>query len=95
MTITMIVQMQISGQTAPNNQMKVLTYILPAMLFVFFNNIASGLSLYYMIYNVLSIAQQMLINKQIDHAKLMGSIDKKAGKELEKATKPNKRTPKE
>jgi YidC/Oxa1 family membrane protein insertase len=95
MTITMIVQMQISGQTAPNNQMKVLTYILPAMMFVFFNNIASGLSLYYMIYNVLSIAQQMLINKQIDHAKLMGSIDKKAGKELEKSTKPNKRTPKE
>jgi YidC/Oxa1 family membrane protein insertase len=95
MTITMIVQMQISGQTAPNNQMKVLTYILPAMLFVFFNNIASGLSLYYMIYNVLSIAQQMLINKQIDHAKLMGSIDKKAGRELEKATKPKKRTQKE
>lgn len=95
MTITMIVQMQISGQTAPNNQMKVLTYILPAMMFVFFNNIASGLSLYYMIYNVLSIAQQMLINKQIDHAKLMGSIDKKAGRELEKATKPNKRTLKE
>jgi len=95
MTITMIVQMQISGQTAPNNQMKVLTYILPVMMFVFFNNIASGLSLYYMIYNVLSIAQQMLINKQIDHAKLMGSIDKKAGKELEKSTKPNKRTPKE
>jgi YidC/Oxa1 family membrane protein insertase len=95
MTITMIVQMQISGQTAPNNQMKVLTYILPAMLFVFFNNIASGLSLYYMIYNVLSIAQQMMINKQIDHAKLMGSIDKKVGKEMEKSTKPKKRTPKE
>jgi len=95
MTITMIVQMQISGQTAPNNQMKILTYILPVMLFVFFNNIASGLSLYYMIYNVLSIAQQMLINKQIDHAKLMGSIDKKAGRELEKATKPNKRMLKE
>ncbi len=95
MTITMIVQMQISGQTAPNNQMKVLTYILPAMLFVFFNNIASGLSLYYMIYNLLSIGQQMLINKQIDHAKLMGSIDKKAGRELEKTTKPNKRTPKQ
>ncbi len=94
MTITMIVQMQISGQTAPNNQMKVLTYILPAMLFVFFNNIASGLSLYYMIYNLLSIGQQMMINKQIDHAKLMGSIDKKAGKELEKSTKPNKRAPK-
>jgi YidC/Oxa1 family membrane protein insertase len=95
MTITMIVQMQISGQTAPNNQMKVLTYILPAMLFVFFNNIASGLSLYYMIYNILSIAQQMLINKQIDHAKLMGSIDKKAGKELEKSNKAKQRAPKE
>jgi len=62
---------------------------------VFFNNIASGLSLYYMIYNLLSIGQQMMINKQIDHAKLMGSIDKKAGKELEKSTKPNKRTAKE
>jgi YidC/Oxa1 family membrane protein insertase len=91
MTITMIVQMQISGQTAPNNQMKVLTYIMPAMLFVFFNNIAAGLSLYYMIYNVLSIGQQMLINKQIDHAKLMGTIDKKAGKEIEKVEREKKR----
>ncbi len=94
MTITMIIQMQISGQTTPNAQMKVLTYILPAMLFLFFNNIASGLSLYYMVYNVLSIGQQMLINKQIDHAKLMGTIDKKAGKEIEKTEKEKKKRPK-
>lgn len=87
MTATMVWQMMISGQAASNPQMKVLNYILPAMMFLFFNNIASGLSLYYMIYNVLSIGQQLLVNKQIDHAKLMGTIDKKTAKSVMKGKK--------
>lgn len=87
MTATMVWQMMISGQAASNPQMKVLNYILPAMMFLFFNNIASGLSLYYMVYNILSIGQQLLVNKQIDHAKLMGTIDKKSAKTLTKGKK--------
>lgn len=46
---------------APN--MKVFMYIMPVMLLFFFNNFASGLSLYYLVFNVLSIGQQAYINR--------------------------------
>ncbi len=84
MTATMVVQMKVSGQgnTAPNPALKMMQYVLPVMLLVIFNRLSSGLSLYYLIYNVLSIAQQMVINKQVDHVKLMESVDKKKAKEM-------------
>ncbi len=53
------------GATAGGPNMKAFTYILPFILLFVFNNFAAGLSLYYLVYNVLSVAQQALINKQI------------------------------
>lgn len=88
MTASMVVQMKISGQAAAtggaNPMMKVFQYVLPVMLLFIFNTLSSGLSLYYLIYNTLSIGQQMLINKQIDHVSLMESVDKKKAKEMRK-----------
>jgi YidC/Oxa1 family membrane protein insertase len=85
MTVSMVIQFKVSGQGgAGNPQMKVLQYIFPVMLLVIFNRFASGLSLYYLIYNVLSIAQQFMINKKIDHVKMMEGIDKKKAREMEK-----------
>jgi YidC/Oxa1 family membrane protein insertase len=87
MTASMVWQMKISGQGgAANPQMKIFTYVLPVMLLVMFNNFASGLSLYYLLYNLLSIGQQYMINKKIDHAKLMADI--------EGGSKPKKKTTK-
>jgi YidC/Oxa1 family membrane protein insertase len=83
MTLSMVVQMKISGQAgASNPQMKVFQYVLPLVLLFFFNTLSSGLSLYYLVYNVLSIGQQFMINKQIDHVKLMETVDKKKAKEM-------------
>lgn len=88
MTAAMVVQMQVSGQGgAANPQMKILQYVFPVMLLVIFNRFASGLSLYYLVYNVLSIAQQFMINKKIDHVKMMEGIDKKKAREMEKEQK--------
>lgn len=85
MTISMIVQMQISGQGgAANPQMKILQYVFPVMLLFIFNQLSSGLSLYYLVYNVLSIGQQFMINKKIDHVKMMEGIDKKKSREIAK-----------
>ena len=86
MTATMVVQMRVSGQgnTASNPALKMMQYVLPVMLLVIFNRLSSGLSLYYLVYNALSIAQQLLINKQMDHVKLMESVDKKKAKEMKK-----------
>ncbi len=55
------------GSNMPN--MKALQYIFPFMLLFIFNNFAAGLSLYYLIYNVMSIGQQLLIYRQIDKEK--------------------------
>lgn len=74
MAAAMVVQSKVSGGANTGGggmmaqQMKMMQYFFPIMLFVFFNKFASGLSLYYLIFNVLSIAQQMYINKQT-HAK--------------------------
>tara|TARA_B100000575_G_scaffold74290_1_gene57914 strand:+ start:21934 stop:23733 length:1800 start_codon:yes stop_codon:yes gene_type:complete len=50
-----------SGVMAQN--MKIMQYILPIMMLFIFNRFASGLSLYYLIFNVLSIVQQYYINR--------------------------------
>jgi len=71
MTASMIAQMKFSGgsamgggpSTAGAPNMKAFTYIMPLVLLFVFNSFASGLSLYYLVYNVLSIFQQMYINK--------------------------------
>lgn len=81
MTGSMVAQMKFSGGMgggaspagAPN--MKVFMYFMPVMLLFIFNNFASGLSLYYLVYNVLSIGQQYLIKKQIDKDELVKSIE--------------------
>ncbi len=80
MTASMILQMRISGGmstgTAPAGapNMKPLMYMMPVMLLFVFNNFASGLSLYYLIYNLLSIGQQYMINKKTDSEKIRKEV---------------------
>lgn len=75
MSAAMFFQSKVSGGmsagAAPSGgpNMKVFMYIIPFVLLFVFNNFASGLSLYYLVYNVLSIAQQGLINKQMANKK--------------------------
>lgn len=75
MSAAMFFQTKVSGGmsagAAPSGgpNMKVFMYIIPFVLLFVFNNFASGLSLYYLVYNVLSIAQQALINKQMANKK--------------------------
>lgn len=77
MTGAMFVQSNLTGGMGSpgggpgGGQMAALKYIFPVMLLFIFNNFAAGLSLYYLIYNVVSILQQLLINKQLDQEKAM------------------------
>ena len=84
MTAAMMVQSKLTGGMSGGGgsspmagQMKVLQYIFPIMLLFIFNNFAAGLSLYYLIFNVLSIIQQFFIKRS-----LHGDKD---GKEVAKA----------
>jgi len=64
MGLSMIAQMKISMQPGTNNaQMKMMMYMMPAVFFFFFNRLPSGLSLYYLAFNVFSIAQQQWVNR--------------------------------
>lgn len=70
MTLSMMLQSKLTagasggGSSSPMaQQMKIMQYFLPVMLLFVFNNFASGLSLYYLIFNLLSIVQQLYINK--------------------------------
>ncbi len=79
MGLSMFVQMKVSmsGSTAMGGQQKVIMYMMPVMFFVFFNRFPSGLSLYYLGFNFLSIIQQRLVNKQVHDAAVAGPADPK------------------
>jgi YidC/Oxa1 family membrane protein insertase len=48
----------------PNPQAKMMAYVLPVMMTVFFLNLASGLNLYYAVQNLTAIPQQWLISNE-------------------------------
>ena len=67
------------------SQMKIMTYLMPVMMLFFFNSYAAGLSLYYLIANVITIGQQYAIRKWIVdedklHAKIQANKTKKKKK---------------
>ena len=48
----------------PNPQMKMMLYIMPVMMTVLFLKFASGLNLYYLVSNLVSIPQQWFVAKE-------------------------------
>lgn len=71
--ITMFFSQRIS---ATDNQQKMLTYTLPIIMTVFFLNFPSGVVLYWLTYNVLSLGQQYIIKRNIHNE--IGKKDVKA-----------------
>lgn len=80
---------QKSQPTQSNPAMKYIVYFLPVFLLVFLNNYASGLSLYYLVSNLLSISQNMVIRKFIDDDKLLQDMrdSQKKGKKKKSGKK--------
>lgn len=90
MTAAMFVQTKLTGSvggmggggsSAGGPNMKAFTYVLPFILLFVFNNFAAGLSLYYLVYNVLSAAQQLIIKKQTNPPEVdtKGKVSQKKG----------------
>ncbi|MEI6692103.1 MAG: membrane protein insertase YidC [Chlorobium sp.] len=63
MAVTVFVQQKITPTAQTNEQMKIMVYMFPAMMLLFFNNMPAGLGLYYLMFNIFSVAQQFYINK--------------------------------
>ena len=64
MGLSMAVQMQFTPTGGSGAQAKIFMYVMPVFISVIFNKFASGLSLYYLCYNVLTAVQQKLIARQ-------------------------------
>jgi YidC/Oxa1 family membrane protein insertase len=72
MTVLMVIQQKMSGSGAAANpqqaqQQKMMLWLMPAMMFFLFYQFPSGLVLYYLVFNLLTILQQKyVINKQVE-----------------------------
>jgi YidC/Oxa1 family membrane protein insertase len=65
MAVTVFLQQKITPTTQTNEQMKIMLWMFPAMMLLFFNNMPAGLGLYYLMFNIFSIAQQAYINASV------------------------------
>jgi YidC/Oxa1 family membrane protein insertase len=76
--------MQQSSQPGMPN-MKVIMYFAPVVMLIFFNNYASGLSLYYFISNLITIGIMLVIKHVIiDEEKILAKIEEKKKKPKKK-----------
>ncbi|MBI2619108.1 MAG: membrane protein insertase YidC [Ignavibacteriales bacterium] len=75
MGITTFIQQKM---TVKDPRQKAMVWMMPVMMTLLFNGFPSGLNLYYFVFNLLSIGQQMFINKQHDGEPLRKPEPKKA-----------------
>ncbi|AUC14791.1 membrane protein insertase YidC [Tenacibaculum sp. SZ-18] len=74
------------GMPDMSKMMKYMIYFSPIMMLFFFNNYASGLSLYYFISNLLTITIMLVIkNYVIDEAKIHAQIEENKKKPVKKS----------
>lgn len=66
MGATMWLQQRLSGTTAPDPAQRWMLNLMPVLMTFMFKDFPSGLVLYWLVNNVLGIAQQFLINRQAD-----------------------------
>lgn len=75
MGITTFIQQKMSVK---DPRQKTMVWMMPVMMTLLFNSFPSGLNLYYFMFNLLSIGQQMYINKQHDKEPLRKIEQKKS-----------------
>jgi len=69
-----------------NPAMKYMPYIMPVFLLIFFNRLASALTWYYTVSNVITLALQFVIqNYIIDHAKILAKLQENRTKPKSKS----------
>jgi YidC/Oxa1 family membrane protein insertase len=74
MGVTMFIQ---TKMTTKDPRQKAMVWMMPIMMTFLFNGFPAGLNLYYTVFNILSIGQQLLINKQHDDEPLRKVEQKK------------------
>lgn len=84
MTVTNIAYSYYNMQSQPQNNampgMKWMMLLMPLMFLVFFNNYASGLSLYYFLFLLFTIVQMWVFRKVVNEDKLRAQMAASAKK---------------
>ncbi|GAB3989732.1 membrane protein insertase YidC [Spirosoma daeguense] len=79
MTISSIAYAYYNNQTTPTQpgpvNMKALSYVFPLMFMFVLNSYPAGLTFYYFVSNVVTIAQQQLIRRFVDETKIKALLD--------------------
>ncbi len=73
MGVTMIIQQRLSNQ---DPKQKAMAYFMPIFLVFIFFNLSSGLNLYYLMFNIFTIAQELIIKKEKPSGTSVTSPDK-------------------
>ena len=89
MTVVNILYMKINMQSQPTGNsmpgMKAMMYLMPLMFLVFFNNYASGLSYYYFLSLLITIAQTYIFRKVVNEEKVRAQMAANAKKPRKKS----------
>ncbi|MEQ8358642.1 MAG: membrane protein insertase YidC [Cytophagales bacterium] len=87
MTLSTLAYTYVQNQNNPMQQqgpMKTMQYFFPVMIMFFLNNFSSGLTYYYFLSNVITIAQQLLIARFIDDKAIRDKLETKKEKRSNK-----------
>ncbi len=88
MTVTTIIQTRLTSQTQDNSAMpgmKYMMYFMPIFFMFILNSYSSGLSYYYFLANVLTIAQTYIIRSRIDEDKVRAQLQANKKKPVKKS----------
>ncbi len=80
MTLSTLAYTYVQNQNNPMQQqgpMKTMQYFFPVMIMFFLNNFSAGLTYYYFLSNVITIAQQLLIARFIDDKAIRSKLETK------------------
>jgi YidC/Oxa1 family membrane protein insertase len=89
MAISMLISTRMTSSSQPSTAsmpgMKVMMYMMPVMMIFWFNKYSSGLSYYYLLANVITIIQTLVIQKFfIDEKKVLAKMEANKNKAKEK-----------
>lgn len=85
MLVTTKMQMDQTQTAQPVPGMKIMMYMMPVMMLVWFNSYAAGLSVYYFFSNVISYLQQIVIKRSINEEKILNKLKENQKKPVQKS----------
>ncbi len=89
MTVTTMLSMKMNNQTTATNSampgMKTMMYIMPLMFMLILNNFSSGLTYYYFLANVITLAQNLIFKQFTDEEAILKKINARKNKPVKKS----------